>query len=54
MMLTVSVIHDLHTTSIDFTLVAFPQADTDTTIYMEIPFGCEVREGYYVCLLLKF
>ena len=52
MMLTLSVIHSLHTKSIDFTL-AFPQADVETTIYMEVPLGCEVPEGDYVCLLLK-
>jgi hypothetical protein len=53
MMLTLSVIHKLYTTSIDFTL-AFPQADADVEIYMEIPIGCEVPEGGdYVCLLLK-
>jgi hypothetical protein len=52
MMLTISVIHNLYTTSIDFTL-AFPQADADVEIYMEIPLGCEVPEGDYVCLLLK-
>ena len=52
MMLTLSIIHNLYTTSIDFTL-AFPQADVDATIYMEVPLGCEVPEGDYVCLLLK-
>ena len=52
MMLTLSVIHNLYTTSIDFTL-AFPQADTDVTIYMEVPLGCTVPEGDFVCLLLK-
>ena len=52
MMLTLSVIHKLYTTSIDFTL-AFPQAETDVTIYMEVPLGCTVPEGDYVCLLLK-
>ena len=52
MMLTLSVIHKLYTTSIDFTL-AFPQADTDVDIYMEIPIGCEVPEGDFVCHLLK-
>jgi hypothetical protein len=51
MMLTLSVIHKLYTTSIDFTL-AFPQAETDVTIYMEVPIGCVVPEGDYVCLLL--
>ena len=52
MMLTLSVIHNLYTTSIDSTL-AFPQADVDATIYMEIPLRCQVPEGDYVCLLLK-
>ena len=52
MMLTLSVIHGLYTTSIDFTL-AFPQADVETTIYMEIPAGCSIPEGDYVCLLIK-
>ena len=52
MMLTLSVIHQMYTTSIDFTL-AFPQADTDVTIYMEVPLGCEVPEGDYVCKLIK-
>ena len=52
MMLTLSVIHQIYITSIDFTL-AFPQADVETTIYMEVPLRCEVPEGDYVCLLLK-
>jgi hypothetical protein len=52
MVLTLSIIQQWHTASIDFTL-AFPQAKTDVTIYMEIPAGCEVPEGDYVCLLLK-
>ena len=52
MMLTLSVIHQLYTTSIDFTL-AFPQAEVETTIFMEVPLGCCVPEGDYVCLLLK-
>ena len=52
MMLTLAVIHNLYTTSIDFTL-AFPQADVDATIYMEVPIGCTVPEGDYVCLLKK-
>jgi len=52
MMLTLSIIHNLYTTSIDFTL-AFPQAEVETTIYMEVPLGCEVPEGDYVCQLLK-
>ena len=52
MMLTLSIIHNLYMTSINFTL-AFPQADVETTIYMEVPLGCHVPEGDYVCLLLK-
>lgn len=52
MMLTLSAIHGLYTTSIDFTL-AFPQAEIETTIYMEIPVGCNVSEGDFVCKLLK-
>ena len=52
-LLILSTIHKHHTRSIDFTL-AFPQAETDVTIYMEIPLGCSVPEGGdYVCLLLK-
>ena len=41
MMLTLAVIHQLYTTSIDFTL-SFLQAKTDVIIYMEVPFGCTV------------
>lgn len=52
MMLTLSIIHDLYTTSIDFTL-AFPQAEIETPIFMEIPTGCGVPEGDYVCKLIK-
>lgn len=52
MMLTLFIIHELYTTSIDFTL-AFPQAKTDVTIFMEIPLSCTVLEEDYVCLLLR-
>ncbi len=51
MMLRLSIIHNLYMTSINFTL-AFPQADVETTIYMEVPLGCEVTEIDYICLLL--
>ena len=51
-MLTLVVIHNLYTTSINITL-AFPQAEVETTIYMEVPIGCEIPEGDCVCLLLK-
>ena len=37
-LMTSSILFNLHTRSIDFTLT-FPQADADVTIYMEIPFG---------------
>ena len=52
MMLSLAIIHKLHTTSVDFVL-AFPQADVDVEIFMEIPAGVEVPEGDYVCKLLK-
>ena len=51
-MLSLAIIHKLHTTSIDFFL-AFPQAEVDVEIYMEVPIGAEVAEGDYVCKLLK-
>ena len=51
-MLTLFIIHNLYTTSIDFTLV-FLQAEVETTIYIEVQLGCEVTEGGYVYLLLK-
>ena len=51
-MLSLAIIHKLHTTSIDF-ILAFPQAKVDVEIYMEIPKGVEVSEGDYVCKLLK-
>mmetsp|Transcript_21406 Transcript_21406/g.29988 ORF Transcript_21406/g.29988 Transcript_21406/m.29988 type:complete len:240 (+) Transcript_21406:2-721(+) len=51
-MLSLAVIHNLHITCIDFTL-AFPQVEVETTIYVEVPLGCEAPEGDYVCLLLK-
>ena len=37
-LLILSVLHDLDTRSIDFTLV-FPQADVDVDVYMELPPG---------------
>ena len=53
MMLTLSVIHSLYTTCIDFTL-AFPQAQVQATIYVELPLGCEAPEGEeYVMKLIK-
>jgi hypothetical protein len=52
-MMTIALLHNLHTRSIDFTL-AFPQAECETTIYMELPVGVNVPEGGdYVLLLLR-
>ena len=52
-MLTLSVLQSLHTRSIDFTL-AFPQAECETEIFMELPVGVNVPEGGdYVLLLLR-
>ena len=38
----ISIIHDLETRSIDFVL-AFPQADLDVDIYMELPYGFDLE-----------
>ena len=51
-MLTLSIIHNIYTTSIDFTL-EFIQTDVDATINMEMSLGFQVPEVDYVCLLLK-
>ena len=40
MLLETSIIHELPTRSTDFVL-AFPQADLDVDVYMEVPFGFE-------------
>ena len=37
-LLAISVVHDLDTRAIDFTL-AFPQADLDVAVFMEMPYG---------------
>ena len=48
MLMTSSILFNLHTRSIDFTLV-FLQADADVTIYMELPFGFQApSDGDYV------
>ena len=52
MMLTLSIIHGLYTTSIDFTL-AFPQAEVETTIFIEVPLGCTAPEGDWIMKLNK-
>ena len=52
-MLIFSLLHDLHARSIDFTL-AFPQADVEATIYMDLPRGVETVNGKdEVFLILK-
>ena len=52
MILTLLIIHNLYTTSIGYTL-AFPQAEVETTIYMDIQLGCEVPEGDFAYLLFQ-
>ena len=53
-MLTLAAIENLHTKSIDFVL-AYPQADIDVDIYMELPQGFNVvpENGRYVLKLQK-
>ena len=51
-MLTFAELNELYTRSIDFTL-AYPQADVETTIYMEIPKGITASEGDHVLKLIK-
>ena len=41
-LMAISIIHDLETRSIDFVL-AFPQADLDVDIYMELPYGFDLE-----------
>ena len=42
LLLVIALIHDLPMRSVDFVL-AFPQADLDVPIYMELPAGMEVE-----------
>ena len=54
-MLIISIIHDLPVRSVDFVL-AFPQADLDVPVFMELPAGMELedsRPGEYVIELKK-
>ena len=53
-MLTLAAIENSHTKSIDF-LLAYPQADVDVDIYMELPQGFNVGPeiGRYVLKLQK-
>ena len=48
MMLTISIMHNIYTTGIDF-MLAFPQADVEATIYMEIPLGCQATKKAIIC-----
>ena len=53
-MLKLAVLENLHTKSIDF-LLAYPQADIDVDIYMELPQGYNggPESGRYVLKLQK-
>ena len=50
-LMSLSILHDLETRSIDF-ILAFPQADLDVDIFMELPYGFDVdgRRGYILKL----
>jgi len=48
----VSIIHDLETRSMDF-ILAFPQAELDTDVFMELPFGFEAPCGNNKAYVLK-
>jgi hypothetical protein len=50
-LLAISIVHDLDTRAIDFTL-AFPQADLDVDVFMEMPYGfdCDGNRGYVLKL----
>ena len=48
----ITILEDLDTRSMDFVL-AFPQADLDTDVYMELPFGFEAPDGQRNAYVLK-
>ena len=53
LLMTISLIENLYTQSIDFTL-AFPQANVEAEIFMELPIGFKSSEdGDYVLKLVK-
>ena len=54
LLLVLAIIHKLETKSIDFVL-AFPQADLDRDVYMELPYGFQVGDdkGKFVLKLKK-
>jgi hypothetical protein len=45
MMLVLTLAEKLHSRSIDFTL-AYPQADLDVDIYLELPMGFQLQGGF--------
>lgn len=59
LIMTFVLLNKIHSRSIDFTL-AFPQADTDVKIFMELPIGVDVPKGdrnimfytYYILCLV--
>ena len=51
-MLAVGILHDLSTSTVDFTL-AFPQVDLDIDVYMELPMGCVGPSGDRKGVVLK-
>ena len=53
LMLALSIVHGLHTKSIDF-VQAFPQAELERDVFMEMPYGFYCGErGKYVLKLKK-
>ena len=53
LLLALAVIHELETISIDF-MIAFPQADLDRDVFVELPFGFEFGpKGKFVLSLIK-
>jgi hypothetical protein len=53
LLLILAILHGLETKSIDFVL-AFPQADLDTNVFMELPYGFQYGfKGQYVLKLKK-
>ena len=51
-LLAISSIHGLPSRSIDFVL-AFPQADFDVDVFMELPVGIQVNEGDGISYILR-
>jgi len=51
-LLIISILHDLDTRAMDFVL-AFPQADLDVDVFMELPYGFEATNGENKNYVLK-